>query len=156
METMWRGRARVSSEEFLLAASRRLCSSRSFHSAPSDHSRTLLFSQFSTMAEFRKKTRAFLRDTFGRTSRSVSRTHSPGPMPPDPSPLPVALASTSFGYASPPKSTSALATTGSVIHELLETARDGADLCLPLKAALVGVVKIWDVCEVRCATPICA
>ena len=35
-----------------------------------------------------------------------------------------------------------------MIHELLATARDGADMCLPLKAALVGVVKIWDICEV--------
>ena len=35
-----------------------------------------------------------------------------------------------------------------MIHELLATARDGADLCLPLKAALVGVVQIWDICEV--------
>jgi len=102
------------------------------------------------MSEFRKKARAFLRDPFGRSSRSVSRTHSPGPAPPPtpPDPPPIPSTSTSLGYASAPKSTAALGTTGSVIHELLATARDGADMCLPLKAALVGVVKIWDICEV--------
>ena len=103
------------------------------------------------MPDFRKKARTFLRDTFSRSSRSVSRTHShspaPPPTPPDPPPIPSALT-----YASPPKLSSALGTTGSVIHELLATARDGADLCLPLKAALVGVVKIWDICEVCYST----
>ena len=52
-------------------------------------------------------------------------------------------------YARPSTPPSALATTGSVIHELLTTIRDAADMCLPLKAAVVGVLKIWDVCEVR-------
>jgi len=102
------------------------------------------------MSGFRKKARTFFKDTFSRSSRPGSRTHSPSPAPPstppDPPPIPPALA-----YANPPKQSSALGTTGSVIHELLATARDGADLCLPLKAALVGVVKIWDICEVcRC------
>jgi len=106
------------------------------------------------MPDFRKKARTFLRDTFSRSSRSVSRTHSHSPAlpptPPDPLPVPSAHA-----YASPPKPSSALGTTGSVINELLATARDGADMCLPLKAALVGVVKIWDICEVCCTnTPV--
>jgi len=52
-------------------------------------------------------------------------------------------------YASPPPPPSALATTGSVIYELLMTIRDASDMFLPLKAAVVGVLKIWDVCEVR-------
>ena len=105
------------------------------------------------MSDFRKKARAFFKEPFGRSSRSVSRTHSPSlappPTPPDPPPIPSTLA-----FAGPPKSTSALATTGSVIHELLATARDGADMCLPLKAALVGVVKIWDICEVCFTNPL--
>jgi hypothetical protein len=36
-----------------------------------------------------------------------------------------------------------------VLKEVLETVRDGSDLFLPLKAALVGVVKIMDVVDVR-------
>ena len=52
-------------------------------------------------------------------------------------------------YARPSAPPSALATTGSVIHDLLTTIRDASDMCLPLKAAVVGVLKIWDVCEVR-------
>jgi len=111
--------------------------------------------QPTAMPDFRKKARTFLSDTFGRTSRSVSRAHSPSPAPPDPPPPPLASASTSLAYASPPKSSSAPGTTGSVIHELLATARDGADMCLPLKAALVGVVKIWDICEVSCSKIAC-
>ena len=31
--------------------------------------------------------------------------------------------------------------------EFLAAARDGADLCLPLKAALVGAVKIIEICQ---------
>ena len=53
-------------------------------------------------------------------------------------------------YARPSTPPSALVTTGSVIHDLLTTIRDASDMCLPLKAAVVGVLKIWDVCEVRC------
>ena len=115
---------------------------------PSDHSRTLLSRQSPAMSGFRKKARTFFKDTFS-SSRSVSRTHTPSPAPPptppDPPPVPPTLA-----YANPPKQSSALGNTGSIVHELLATARDGADLCLPLKAALVGVVKIWDICEVCC------
>jgi len=33
------------------------------------------------------------------------------------------------------------------VTELLAAARDGADLCLPLKAALVGAVKIIEICQ---------
>jgi len=33
------------------------------------------------------------------------------------------------------------------VKEFLAAARDGADLCLPLKAALVGAVKIFEICE---------
>ena len=107
------------------------------------------------MSDFRKKARVFLRDAFGRTSRPSSRaqSHSPVPPPTPPSPPPIPSART---YANPPQPPSTLGTTGSVIHELLATARDGADLCLPLKAALVGVVKIWDICEVYCTKPVCA
>ena len=53
-------------------------------------------------------------------------------------------------YARPSAPLSALSTTGSAIYELLATIRDASDMCLPLKAAAVGVLKIWDVCEVRC------
>jgi len=42
-----------------------------------------------------------------------------------------------------------LATTASVVKELLAAARDGSDLFLPLKAALVGVVSIWNIFDVR-------
>jgi hypothetical protein len=37
----------------------------------------------------------------------------------------------------------------SVVKEVLEAIRDGSDLFLPLKAALVGIVKIMDIMEVR-------
>jgi hypothetical protein len=37
----------------------------------------------------------------------------------------------------------------SVVNEVLAVIRDGSDLFLPLKAALVGIVKIMDVMEVR-------
>jgi len=155
---VWRGRARLSPEQFLLRSSQN-CNEQALvlvalvSLCPSDHPRTLLSSQSSAMSDFRKKARAFFKEPFGRSSRSVSRTHSPSlappPTPPDPPPIPSTLA-----FAGPPKSTSALATTGSVIHELLATARDGADMCLPLKAALVGVVKIWDICEVCFTNPL--
>jgi len=55
---------------------------------------------------------------------------------------------TTPAYARPSIPPSALATTGSVIHDILTTIRDASDMCLPLKAAVVGVLKIWDVCEV--------
>jgi len=52
-------------------------------------------------------------------------------------------------YARPPSPTNILATTGSAVKGLLVAVRDGSDLFLPLKAALVGVVAIWDVFDVR-------
>ena len=59
-------------------------------------------------------------------------------------------------YVRPSTPPSALATTGSVIHDLLTTIRDASDMCLPLKAAVVGVLKIWDVCEVRSSATVLA
>ena len=53
------------------------------------------------------------------------------------------------GYAEPRAPQTAISTTISIVHEFLAAARDGADLCLPLKAALVGAVKIFEICEVR-------
>jgi len=52
-------------------------------------------------------------------------------------------------YARPPSPTTILATTGSAVKGLLVAARDGSDLFLPLKAALVGVVALWDIFDVR-------
>jgi len=75
-------------------------------------------------------------------------SRQPSPTPPDPTSIPPAPSADRHAYANPQASQSAGATAGSVIHELLAAARDGSDLCLPLKAALTGVVKIWDVCEV--------
>jgi len=51
-------------------------------------------------------------------------------------------------YAQAPSQSSVLATTGSVTKELLAAVRDGSDLFLPLKAALTGVVKLWDIWDV--------
>jgi len=39
------------------------------------------------------------------------------------------------------------------VKGLLVAARDGSDLFLPLKAALVGVVALWDVFDVRRLVP---
>jgi len=55
-------------------------------------------------------------------------------------------------FARPPSPTTILATTGSAVKGLLVAARDGSDLFLPLKAALVGVVAIWDIFDVRYST----
>ena len=57
--------------------------------------------------------------------------------------------STTPAYARPPSPRTVLATTGSAVKGLLAAARDGSDLFLPLKAALVGVVALWDVWDVR-------
>ena len=51
-------------------------------------------------------------------------------------------------YARPPSPPSILATTGSAVKGLLVAARDGSDLFLPLKAALVSVVALWDLFDV--------
>ena len=50
-------------------------------------------------------------------------------------------------YADPQTPHTVAATTGSVVHEFLAAARDGSDWCLPLKAALVGAVKIFEICQ---------
>ena len=55
-------------------------------------------------------------------------------------------------YARPSTPPSALSTTGSVVYELLKTIGDASDMFLPLEAAVVGVLRIWDVCEVRSHT----
>jgi len=60
--------------------------------------------------------------------------------------------STTPDYARPPPSATVLATTGSAVKVLLVAARDGSDLFLPLKAALVGIVALWDVFDVRHST----
>jgi len=52
-------------------------------------------------------------------------------------------------YAEAPSPPTVLATTGSAVKGLLAAARDGSDLFLPLKAALVGVVALWDIFDVR-------
>jgi len=82
--------------------------------------------------------------------QSGSLTPTPGPDTVQPATLPLSPAIVTPVYARPSTPPSALATTGSVIHDLLTTIRDASDMCLPLKAAVVGVLKIWDVCEVRC------
>jgi len=79
-----------------------------------------------------------------------SRSHSP--VPPEPGPLAPESSTRTPEYADPKAPVTALGTTGSVIHEFLAAARDGADLCLPLKAALVGAVKIFEICEARTNT----
>jgi len=48
-------------------------------------------------------------------------------------------------YAEAPSPPTVLATTGAAVKGLLAAARDGSDLFLPLKAALVGVVALWDI-----------
>ena len=52
-------------------------------------------------------------------------------------------------YARPPSPPTILATTSSAVKGLLAAARDGSDLFLPLKAALVGVVALWDIFDVH-------
>jgi len=51
-------------------------------------------------------------------------------------------------FAEAPSAPTILATTGSALKEFLKAARDGSDLFLPLKAALVGVVALWDIFDV--------
>jgi len=52
-------------------------------------------------------------------------------------------------YARPPSPTNFFTITGSAVKGLLIAVRDGSDLFLPLKAALVGVVALWDIIDVR-------
>jgi len=51
-------------------------------------------------------------------------------------------------HAPPSAPTSAPTAVVSEIHHLLTAIRDASDMCLPLKAAVVSMLKIWDVCEV--------
>jgi len=48
-------------------------------------------------------------------------------------------------HAEAPAPPTILERTGSALKGLLVAARDGSDLFLPLKAALVGVVALWDI-----------
>jgi len=76
-----------------------------------------------------------------------SRSRSPNAPDPDPGSSSQAPSTGRYEYAEPSSPQTSLQTTGSVVHEFLAAARDGADLCLPLKAALVGAVKIFEICE---------
>jgi len=78
-----------------------------------------------------------------------SRSRSPNSADPDPGTLAPGPSTGTHDYADPKGPPTALGTTGSVVNEFLAAARDGADLCLPLKAALVGAVKIFEICEVE-------
>jgi len=80
--------------------------------------------------------------------RSTQTVDVPLLMQPTGDAIPPASSPARHEYAKPDDAPSAISTTGSVLKEFLEVARDGSDLFLPLKAALVGVVKIWDICEV--------
>jgi len=51
-------------------------------------------------------------------------------------------------YAEAPAPPTILETTGSALKGFLVAARDGSDLILPLKAALVGVVALWNIFDV--------
>jgi len=75
------------------------------------------------------------------------RPSSTSPAPPAADPVPAAPSSNRHTYADPSAPPTAVATTASAIYELLAVTRDGSDMFLPLKAALTGVVKIWDICE---------
>jgi len=86
-----------------------------------------------------------------KLSPSQPRSHSSIAL--DPGSSAQASSSWTHEYASPKAPPTALSTTGSVVQEFLAAARDGADLCLPLKAALVGAVKIFEICEARITIP---
>ena len=84
-------------------------------------------------------------------------TAAPSALTPDAigtSPPPVAPTSSTLPlYARAPSPTTLLATTGSAVKGLLEAVRNGSDLFLPLKAALVGVLAIWDIFDVHLLIP---
>ena len=82
-------------------------------------------------------------------SRARSRSRMPNAPDPDPNPSTSALPTDRHDYADPGAPPTVAATASSVVHEFLAAARDGSDLCLPLKAALVGAVKIFEICEAR-------
>jgi len=78
-----------------------------------------------------------------------SRSRSPQPADSNPSTSTSALFDERQRYADPQAPPTMVGTAGSVVTEFLAAARDGADLCLPLKAALVGAVKIIEICQAR-------
>jgi len=87
-----------------------------------------------------------LMDRLNLSSHSHSRSRTPDP---DPDALTSAPPTDRHDYADPKSPPTSIATANSVVHEFLAAARDGSDLCLPLKAALVGAVKIFEICEAR-------
>ena len=76
-----------------------------------------------------------------------SRSHSPQPADADPNASTSIPSADGQRYADPQAPQTVVGTAGSVVTEFLAAARDGADLCLPLKAALVGAVKIIEICQ---------
>ena len=77
------------------------------------------------------------------SQRAESAATEPAPPPADD------VTPTISAYANAPSPPTVLATTSSAVKGLLAAARDGSDLFLPLKAALVGVVALWDMFDVR-------
>jgi len=77
-------------------------------------------------------------------SPQLANPVAPSVTSPSPQSTPVVVPA----YARPPSPPTVLATTGSAVKGLLAAARDGLDLFLPLKAALVGVVALWDLFDV--------
>ena len=78
-----------------------------------------------------------------------SRSRSPQAADADPSTSTSTPSVDGQRYADPKAPQTVVGTAGSVVTEFLAAARDGADLCLPLKAALVGAVKIIEICQAR-------
>lgn len=86
-------------------------------------------------------------DEAAALQQAVRTVGAPSRTPQDQDKIPPAPSTGGHEYADPNESPTTVSTTGSVVKEFLEAARDGSDIFLPLKAALVGVVKIWDICE---------
>jgi len=74
-----------------------------------------------------------------------SRSRSPNQADPHPDSSAAGPSTGTHEYEDPKAPQTALGKTGSVLYEFLAAARDGSDLCLPLKAALVTAVKIFEV-----------
>ena len=79
--------------------------------------------------------------------RSHSRSPNQSDSDPDPDASSAIPSVGTHEYSDPKAPQTALGTTGSIANEFLAAARDGADMFLPLKAALVGAVKIFEICE---------
>jgi len=83
------------------------------------------------------------------TQVSNASLHPAGPATTVSQPSADSAAPTSaIAHEEAPSAPTILATTGLAVKGLLVAARDGSDLFLPLKAALVGVVALWDICDV--------